>query len=39
MNIVILHDLSVWGVEPQNLRKFKFPRDWQNATRVDFVWI
>lgn len=39
MNIVVLHDLSVWGVEPQNLRKFKFPRDWQNTTRVDFVWI
>lgn len=39
MNIVVLHDLSVWGVEPQNLKKYKFPRDWQNTTRVDFVWI
>lgn len=39
MNVVVLHDLSVWGVEPQNLKKFKFPRDWHNNTRVDFVWI
>ena len=39
MNVVVLSDLTIWGVEPQNLKKYKFPRDWHNSTYVDRVFI
>lgn len=39
MNIVVLHDLSVWGVEPQTLVKYRFSKDWRNTTRIDRVFI
>lgn len=39
MNIVLLNDLTVWGIEPQNLRKYKMPRDWWNTTWIERIFI